>query len=480
MSNNNEVKIEGALEEQKSRHSRRTYFSFGMYQLAWTIVISASNMFLFFYYHTAVGLDPLLIFLATAIVTIWYGFNDPLIGYLTDRNFKWTRKWGRRFPFIIIGAIPWCFSLVLIYSAPDANVNPWPAFLWFIMANSISETLLTTSDVSVGALRVDKFRTETERRKYSSYFAPLDMIALVIGMTIPPLLLGFAPGNASYTFMALLVGIIALIFILLFLPGAREDKIIIDRYFSREYESMHFWKGITQVLKQRSFVSFWIHYATFGVATTIMTAMVVYLTTFILQVPTELMTVFFAIFLIGALISVPVWLKFLKKLNNNKKLYIIGNFVLCGTLLPLSFFQGFIDLGIFMFITGFAMGSTWTLGIPIIFSNVLDDFVVRTGKNQKGFVMGAWGLLTIFISFLDELIIATVFTTTGFVAGIETFEELILTVSNVDLVLWGIRLLVGIIPMITLLIGTLIFWKFFPLTQGKIIENKSKLKELGF
>jgi Na+/melibiose symporter-like transporter len=133
-----------------------------------------------------------------------------------------------------------------------------------------------------------------------------------------------------------------------------------------------------------------------------------------------------------------------------------------------------------MFITGFAMGSTWSLGIPIIFSNVLDDFVVRTSKNQKGFVMGAWVLLTVFTSFLDELVIAIVFTTTGFVAGIDTFEQLVLTVPNVNLVLWGIRLLVGVIPMITLLIGTLIFWKYFPLSQEKVIENKLKLKELGF
>jgi GPH family glycoside/pentoside/hexuronide:cation symporter len=268
-------------------------------------VISASNIFLFYYYHAIVGLEPLLIFLATAIITIWYTFNDPLIGYLTDRNFKWTRRWGRHFPFIIVGAIPWCFSLVLIYSAPDARVNPWPAFLWFMMANGISETLLTTSDVSVGALRVDKFRTEGERRKYSFFFTPLDMIALVIGMTIPPLLLGFAAGNASYTIMALLVRVIALFFVLLFLPGAREDKIIIDRYYSREYKSMTFLKGISQVLKQRSFVSFWIQYATFGVATTIMTAMVVYLTTFILQVPTGDMTILFGISIIGALLSVP-------------------------------------------------------------------------------------------------------------------------------------------------------------------------------
>jgi Na+/melibiose symporter-like transporter len=44
----------------------------------------------------------------------------------------------------------------------------------------------------------------------------------------------------------------------------------------------------------------------------------------------------------------------------------------------------------------------------------------------------------------------------------------------------GIRLLLGVIPALLVLIGTLIFWKFYPLTQEKVLENKAKLIELGF
>jgi len=480
MSDLKEISSKQLDNESESRHTKKTYISFGMYQLTWTIVGSANGLFLFYYYHTVVGLEPLLIFTATAILTFWYAFNDPIIGYLTDRNFKWTRKWGRRFPFIILGGIPWCFSLILIYSAPEVSVSPWPTFFWFLGVNALYETLITLTDVNVGSLRVDKFRTEKERRKYSSYFAPLDMLALVFGMVIPPLLLGLAPGNASYTVMALLVGLIGFVFFLLFIPGAREDKIIIDRYYSGEYESMNFRKGIIKILKEKSFVSFWIHYATFMVATTILTAMVVYLTTFVLQTSSDMMTVLLAIFLTGTLISVPIWLKVLKKLNNNKKVYLIGSSLLCITLIPLSFFQGLIDLAIFMFIVGMAMGCIWTLGIPVMLSSVMDQFVVNTGKNQKGFLMGAWGLLSVFTAFLDELIMSVVFTMTGFEAGLETYAELVSSGANVDLVLWGIRLLVGVIPMLIVLVGTIIFWKIFPLTQEKILENKMKLKELGF
>ena len=45
---------------------------------------------------------------------------------------------------------------------------------------------------------------------------------------------------------------------------------------------------------------------------------------------------------------------------------------------------------------------------------------------------------------------------------------------------WGIRLLIGVIPALLILLGTLIFWKYYPLTQDKVLENKAKLLELGF
>ncbi|MFX0058307.1 MAG: MFS transporter [Candidatus Hodarchaeota archaeon] len=477
---NEELELGVETEVQSNRHSKKTYLSFGMYQISWTIIISTYNVFLFYYYHTVIGLEAWVIFLATAFTTVWASLNDPLIGYITDRNFKWTKRWGRRFPWIVLGALPWCFSLILIFSAPDASINPWPAFFWFIFSQFIFELFITLSDVNVGILRVDKFRTETERRIYSGYFGPLDMIAQVFGMTIPPLLIFTALGSASYTVMAILVAVIAFIFMLLFLPSAREDKIIIDRYFFRDYERISFFKGLGSVLKQKSFLGFWIIYATFLIATTIMTAMIPYLATFLLQVGPDMITVLFAIFLTGALISVPVWLKMLKKFNNNKKVYTIGGFILSGTLVPISLFTGIIDVAIYMFIVGFAMGSIWAIGIPVIQANVQDDFVVRTGKNQKGVLVGVGALLGIFTAFIDELIIAIVYGITGFSGGIEDYAELVATVANVDLVLWGIRFLLGIIPMVIMLTGTIIFWKIYPLTQDKVMENKAKLQELGF
>jgi len=468
-------------EESSSRHRFLTFLSFGTYNITWTIPSATMSLFMFFYYHTVVGLDPIWILTVVAINTTWAGLNDPLIGWLTDRNFKWTRKWGRRFPWIAIGIIPLSLSLIMIFSAPDidATVNPLPIMLWLLFSLFIYDLFITLVEIHTSILRADKFRTETERRKYAGFWGFFDMIAQVLGMMLPPLLLF----GDSYVIMAVIMALIMIIFGIIFvIKGAREDKIIIDRYYSRDYERINVFKGLLLVIKQNSFMALYASYTLFLTASTIATGMVAYLTTFLLQSnDPDVMIIFLALFLLGSLISIPFWLKLLKKIDNNKKVYIIGSFLLVAAYMSLTFFQTEIDLMIRMFILGFVNGCVWTIGMPVLYANVQDDFVIRQGKNQKGILVGTWAVIGLLTSFIDEALITLVFTITGFKAGIPDYATLAATPGiDVGAVLMGIRILLGIIPALAILVGTLIFWKLYPLTQEKVLENKAKLLELGF
>ena len=57
----------------------------------------AFGAYVFFYYEPEIGLATWLTGLGYIIFAIWNAINDPLIGYLLDRPFKFTRKWGQRF-----------------------------------------------------------------------------------------------------------------------------------------------------------------------------------------------------------------------------------------------------------------------------------------------------------------------------------------------------------------------------------------------
>ncbi|MFW9865720.1 MAG: MFS transporter [Candidatus Thorarchaeota archaeon] len=470
--------------ETTSRHRFWTFVAFGSYNITWTIPTATMSLFMIIFYHTIVGLNLVLMFVVVLINTLWAGLNDPLIGWLTDRNFKWTKKWGRRFPWIAIGIIPQSLSLIMIFSPPGtvAEIGALPVMIWLLLSLFLFDLFITLVDIHVSILRADKFRTETERRKYAGSWGFFDMIAQVLGMMLPPLFLFFGNTIFSYAIMATIMAIIMIILGVIFiLKGAREDKIIIDRYYSRDYERVHVFKGVWLALKQKSFLALYAHYTLWLTATaSIMTGMVAYLTRYILR--SENMILFLAALLAGSLISIPIWLKILKKTNNNKKTFVIGSFLIVALTIPLTFFQGDIDLLIMLFLFGLANGCVWSIGIPVLFSNVQDDFVATTGKNQKGIFVGTWAVIGLVTSFIDEGIIALVFTIAGFIPGEATYAELLAEVGprvmiNIQ---WGIRFLIGIIPAYLILIGTVIFWLGYPLTQKKVLENKAKLLELGF
>ncbi|MHA1489894.1 MAG: MFS transporter [Promethearchaeota archaeon] len=478
----NEIKEINSTQSPKPRHPKWKYASNATYQFTGNIMYVTMSVYLFFYYEVVIGLDAWLIFLALSIFTIWDAFDDPLLGFLVDRNFRWTRKWGRRFPWIAILIIPWCLSLYLIFSAPalDASANPWPVFAWLLMSMIIFDTLGALIGINVMALRPDLFRTEEERQKFTPYWTILDIIAQTSGMLIPPLFLGAGGGRTAYAFMGAMIAIIAAISAVLYLPGAREDKIVIDRYFSKEYKSMNFFKGIIEVLKLKSFIVFFIILVTFQMSTSLLMANTNYITAFILRTGPDAIMIIFAMFLLGVIVSLPFWLKYLKKTQNNKKVLTMGGFLLSATFFPLTFFQTEIDLYVMLFILGIAMGPMWALMYTIIQASVVDDFVVRTKKNQKAILIGTVILFSRLVATIDELIFAVVHNLTGFVAGYETYEALNAVVVDMNLVLFGIRLLFGVIPGLVLLAGTLIFWKFFPLTKDRVAKNKVELEKLGF
>ena len=469
-------------ESKESRHPEWKYASSASFNFPTTLVMSTLAIFLFFYYEAVLGLNAWYIFLAVTLWTVFDAINDPFIAFLVDRNTKLTRRWGRRFPWIVIGIAPWCLSLYLVFSAPDvdASTNPWILFWWLLISLIIFDSFRTLVAVNVGVLRPDLFRTERERQKMSKYFMPIDMVAQVLGLMIPPLFLVGGAGREGFAFMGAMIAFIALIGGILFLPGAKEDKIVIDRYFSGEYEKMSFFKGMKEVVKLKSFQVHLVFVTAWVASTEMLMGNAIFMTIFVLRASPDEVTFIFAALLGGAFISIPFWYTLLKKMENNKKMCAIGGFSVSAAMVPLSFFQTIIDFLILLFIFGFCAGSLWAFIYTILGANVQDDYAAKTGKNQKAILVGTGVFLGRLAATIDELIIATVHTLTGFKPGYDTYEGLAGAVSDIELVIWGLRLLGGVIPAIIMFIGTFIFWKYYPLTQEEVLKNKKILEELGF
>ncbi|GAH39085.1 unnamed protein product, partial [marine sediment metagenome] len=95
-------------DELEVRHSKLNMASYGSGSLAREFINMAFTATVFFYYEAVVGLDVWIVTLGIVLFALYNMVNDPLVGYLTNRPFKFTKKIGRRFPWLLIGGIPLC------------------------------------------------------------------------------------------------------------------------------------------------------------------------------------------------------------------------------------------------------------------------------------------------------------------------------------------------------------------------------------
>ena len=81
--------------------SRKKMASYGMGPFAQSFIYLAYNYLVFYYYQVELGLSIALVGLSFVIYAVWNMINDPLVGFLTDKPNRWSKKYGLRAPWII-------------------------------------------------------------------------------------------------------------------------------------------------------------------------------------------------------------------------------------------------------------------------------------------------------------------------------------------------------------------------------------------
>ena len=98
-------------EKEVRENSVPIMLSYGAYQTFAQWITCAFGLYVFFFYEVEIGLNVGIAAVALIIYSIWNAVNDPLIGYFLERfHMPWEKRWGKRFPWVFLGAIPGLFS----------------------------------------------------------------------------------------------------------------------------------------------------------------------------------------------------------------------------------------------------------------------------------------------------------------------------------------------------------------------------------
>lgn len=463
MVKNNEIDI---------MHSKKNMASYGFGSMSREFLLMAFNTFVFFFYESEVGLNVWYIGIGLIIFAIFNALNDPLVGYLTNRPFKFTKKWGRRYIWILIGGLPLGFSYFLLFNPPkvDPKTDALIILAWLIFATCLFDTFHTIFFVNFQALFPDKFRSVEERRTATGIQILLGVVGVALGSIIPPLLITFGDLE-SYIMQGFAVFIFGLVTMIIAIPGVREDQEMIDRYLatqSKELKRESFWKSLRLAFKQRSFVAFIVLYTMYMALVGSMTGSLPYVVRFVLNMEASATTLIMASMLIGTLVSTPLWVKLAHKTNDNRKVMLIAGILMGIFTFPLIFLDIFIGFVINMFFWGISLGGFWAMIFPVM-SDIIDESIVIQEKREEGTLTGIQQFFGRLGAIIQVMSFAIVHTLTGFVEGQGT---------QTSLAIEGIHIHLALVPMICILFGSLVFWKFYDIKSDKVKEHQNIIKQL--
>jgi GPH family glycoside/pentoside/hexuronide:cation symporter len=82
--------------------------------------------------NLGLGMNPALVGLLGALPRLWDAFIDPVMGYISDNT---RTRWGRRRPYIFIGAIAVGIVFALLWQLPPGKSEAF--YFWYFLVGSL-------------------------------------------------------------------------------------------------------------------------------------------------------------------------------------------------------------------------------------------------------------------------------------------------------------------------------------------------------
>ncbi len=145
--------------------------SFGSGHLVLNLLPGALGVFSFFLL-TAFGMDPFLAGLLGGLPRIYDALTDPIMGFISDNT---KSKWGRRRPYIFIGAILSGIFYILLWQLSPENsqmYNFW-YFLIFSIVFLTGNTIYATPLVGLGYEMTSDYNERTKLMGFSQTIGQL-------------------------------------------------------------------------------------------------------------------------------------------------------------------------------------------------------------------------------------------------------------------------------------------------------------------
>lgn len=450
-------------------------FSLGYFFNAFMIV--AFNNYVWTYYEGELGLInitalwPIYLAIANVIFTIWSMVTNPLIGYLTNKPMKWTRKRGFHSPWIIISGVPTIILFLLLFTPPIVMgfESVLPILIYYLVISCLYDTAYSLFQIhSFGAFPAH-FRGDLTRRKAGAITQVFTFSAnfFVIMIWSQIIILG---DKTSFTIAAFVSTICLAVSLVIFIPGSKESDEIKERFILgyEATEKMSFLSTLKMAIKQKNFMLVLVAYLSFMIALGLTSMNAVYFVDAVLQEEQDIRTIGSLFMLCSSFLTMPLWIRVAKKIGHSRA-FTIGLIFMGVSYLLYLFIIDVIGFYLASILNGIAF-TMYLIMLSPIFADSYDEITVKTKKHHETTLVGIRNSFIRISLTIQSFIIAIIHTITFYNPNdpIHSREALL-----------GLRLIQGLFPFIFCLIGALIFYKWFDMKGKKKQDIMKKLQEMG-
>ncbi|EAW42983.1 MFS transporter [Nodularia spumigena CS-584] len=455
----------------------KTKLAYGAGDLGPAITGNISIFFLLVFFTNVAGIPAGLAGSVLMIGKVWDAINDPIIGVLSDRTK--SRRWGRRLPWMLYGAIPFGIIFFLQWIVPrfgaDQSSNIWPLFWYYVVIGLLSQVFYTVVSLPYAAMTPELTQNYDERTTLNSFRFAFSIGGSIFSLILAQIIFSkISDREQQYLLLAAVCAIISVLALYVCIFGVRDRVLAFEakRTQGEQPASIPFFEQLKIVFSNRPylFVIGIYLFSWLGVqvtATTIPYFVVNYMRLNDSDVPSVMIAVQGT-----ALLMLFVWSALSKKIGK-KIVYFLGMSLWIIAAGGLFFLQpGQIGLMYLMAImAGFGVSTAYLVPWSLI-PDVIDLDEVQTGQRREGIFYGFMVLLQKLGLALGIFLVGNALQSAGFQAAIPGQTTLPI---QPDSALLAIRIAVGPLPTIFLICGLFLTY-FYPITREMHAEIMMKLK----
>ncbi len=200
--------------------TRKVKISYGMGAVGKDMVYCIVSGFLLYYYNDVLGISATFTGVLFMVARIFDAFNDPFMGIIIEKT---DTKWGKFRPWLLIGTILSAISLFVMYSVPK-GLNGTPLLIYVSVAYILWCTTYTLMDIPYWSMIPAISQNEKDRESISVIGRSCAGFGFAIPTALTMVMLPILGKGSERLGFQRIAGIIAVIFIATILVTVKNVK----------------------------------------------------------------------------------------------------------------------------------------------------------------------------------------------------------------------------------------------------------------